>query len=74
MKEKKFTISQSKLEDILSTESEISQRELTDIVSRVSQTSEPLPHWLIVTLKVIAYALGLVLAGVGTTASAQILF
>lgn len=31
----------------------------------------PMPDWLKVTLKVIAYAIGLILAGVGTTASAQ---
>lgn len=31
----------------------------------------PLPDWLKITLKVIVYVAGLLLAGVGTTASAQ---
>lgn len=31
----------------------------------------PLPDWLKVTLKVIVYVCGLLLAGVGTTATAQ---
>ena len=29
--------------------------------------------WLVILLKVVAYAVGLILAGVGTTASAQML-
>lgn len=33
----------------------------------------PLPDWLKITLKVIVYVAGLLLAGVGTTASAQMI-
>lgn len=32
-----------------------------------------LPNWVINLLKIVAYIIGLVLAGVGTTASAQML-
>lgn len=74
MKDKKFSITKSKLQDILGTESEISHKELESIIERVESTSEPIPHWLVVTLKVLAYALGLILAGIGTTASAATLF
>ena len=33
----------------------------------------PMPEWLKVTLKVVVYLAGLLLAGVGTTASAQMI-
>lgn len=33
----------------------------------------PMPEWLKVTLKVVIYIAGLLLAGVGTTASAQMI-
>lgn len=33
----------------------------------------PMPEWLKVTLKVVIYLAGLLLAGVGTTASAQMI-
>lgn len=38
----------------------------------VQKKIAPMPDWLVTTLKVIAYAIGLILAGVGTTASAQL--
>lgn len=37
----------------------------------MSKNEIPLPEWLKVTLKVVVYLAGLLLAGVGTTASAQ---
>lgn len=37
----------------------------------MSKNEIPLPDWLKVTLKVVVYLAGLLLAGVGTTASAQ---
>lgn len=74
MKEKKISITEKQLQDILGTQADLTQRELDDIMSRANSLSEPMPHWLIVTLKIIAYALGLVLAGYGTTASATTLF
>lgn len=39
----------------------------------MSKTEIPLPEWLKVTLKVVVYLAGLLLAGVGTTASAQLI-
>lgn len=39
----------------------------------MSKNEIPLPEWLKVTLKVIVYLAGLLLAGVGTTASAQMI-
>jgi hypothetical protein len=33
----------------------------------------PMPEWLKITLKVVVYLAGLLLAGVGTTASAQMI-
>lgn len=38
----------------------------------MSKTEIPLPDWLKITLKVIVYVCGLLLAGIGTTAAAQI--
>lgn len=37
----------------------------------MSKNEIPMPEWLKVTLKVVIYIAGLLLAGVGTTASAQ---
>lgn len=70
-KNKKIKIDLSKLDDILSTESEISAREKAAIVDRMLANSDELPHWVVVLLKVIAYAIGIVLAGYGTSAAAQ---
>ena len=39
----------------------------------MSKKEIPMPDWLKVTLKAIVYIAGLLLAGVGTTASAQII-
>lgn len=39
----------------------------------MSKNEIPLPDWLKITLKVIVYVAGLLLAGVGTTASAQMI-
>ena len=39
----------------------------------MSKNEIPMPEWLKVTLKVIVYLAGLLLAGVGTTASAQMI-
>lgn len=39
----------------------------------MSKNEIPMPEWLKVTLKVFVYLAGLLLAGVGTTASAQMI-
>lgn len=39
----------------------------------MSMNEIPMPEWLKVTLKVVVYLAGLLLAGVGTTASAQMI-
>ena len=39
--------------------------------NNMSKNEIPLPDWLKLTLKVVVYLAGLLLAGVGTTASAQ---
>ena len=39
----------------------------------MSKNEIPLPDWLKITLKVVVYVAGLLLAGVGTTASAQMI-
>lgn len=39
----------------------------------MSKNEIPMPEWLKVTLKVVVYLAGLLLAGVGTTASAQMI-
>lgn len=39
----------------------------------MSKNEIPMPEWLKVTLKVVIYLAGLLLAGVGTTASAQMI-
>lgn len=67
----KIKVSVSQLKDILSSEPDISDREKRDIVERALQNSEELPHWVVILLKVIAYAIGIVLAGYGSVASAQ---
>lgn len=74
MSKKRITIDRAKLSDILETESEITSKELNDILTRVDSTSTTLPHWLVVLLKVIAYAIGIILAGYGTSAAAQTIF
>lgn len=37
------------------------------------EANEKKGDWWVIVLKVVAYALGLILAGIGTTASAQML-
>ena len=39
----------------------------------MSKNEIPMPDWLKITLKAIIYIAGLLLAGVGTTASAQMI-
>lgn len=39
----------------------------------MSKNEIPLPEWLKITLKAIVYVAGLLLAGIGTTASAQMI-
>lgn len=39
----------------------------------MSKNEIPLPEWLKITLKVVVYIAGILLAGVGTTASAQMI-
>lgn len=39
----------------------------------MTKSEIPMPEWLKVTLKVVIYLAGLLLAGVGTTASAQMI-
>lgn len=39
----------------------------------MSKNEIPMPEWLKVTLKVVVYLAGILLAGVGTTASAQMI-
>ncbi len=43
-------------------------------ISDALNAGTPIPAWLVTLLKVIAYAIGLVLAGIGTTATAATLF
>lgn len=38
-----------------------------------NESGDTAKSWWVIALKVIAYALGLILAGVGTTASAQMI-
>lgn len=39
----------------------------------MSKNDIPMPEWLKITLKVVIYLAGLLLAGVGTTSSAQMI-
>lgn len=73
-KNQKIKISRAHLLDILETEPELSKKEVEEILSRVDSSSDELPHWLVVTLKVIAYAIGIILAGYGSAAAASTLF
>lgn len=45
--------------------------ELEAIISKSEKDKEP---WWVIALKVLAYAIGLILAGIGTTTTATILF
>lgn len=48
----------------------------SELVSIVDEIADDVPHekWWIIALKVLAYLIGLILAGVGTTVSAASLF
>lgn len=72
-KKQKIRIDVTKVVDILDTEPDISLKEKQAIVERLLASSDELPKWLVNVLKIIAYAIGIILAGYGTNAAAQIL-
>lgn len=51
----------------------VSQETINNIVYRLA-VDNPTSPWWVVALKVLAYAIGLILAGVGTSVSAATLF
>ena len=60
---------------LLATPSEAKSEDLKGVLSQITETlgKEEKTPWWVVVLKVIAYAIGLILAGYGTTAAAMTL-
>lgn len=55
----------------LTTKTTLSQSQIETIVDQVSEENPNTPWWVVV-LKVIAYAIGIILAGYGTAAAATL--
>ena len=51
----------------------LSNRELEDVLDSLQAVSSQASPWWVVVLKILAYAIGLLLAGYGTSAAAQTL-
>lgn len=54
-------------------DSGMSTKDIDELLVETTATPTSLPKWLVILLKAIAYAIGLILAGYGTTAAAQTL-
>lgn len=48
--------------------------ERVEMADKLSKVRDELPSWLVIVLKTIAYLIGLLLAGVATSCTAQSLF
>lgn len=64
----KITIQQA--QNALENSASLTQREVSDILDSLQQVSSQVSPWWVLVLKVLMYALGLILAGYGTTAAA----
>lgn len=74
MKKEKILLDIERAKRIIDENTPCTARELNDTIKALTDASDGLPNWLVVVLKVIVYALGLILAGVGTAATASCCF
>ncbi len=54
-------------------DSGLSTKDIDDLLTETTANPTSLPKWLVILLKALAYGIGLILAGYGTTAAAQTL-
>ena len=71
MNKKKISCSTEQLREVLESRAEVTSNEVDTIIDSLLAVT-PSSSWWIVLLKVIAYTIGLILAGIGTV-SAQCL-
>lgn len=71
MKQKEIKVSVERAKAIIDDNVPCTDRELKEVIDALMSASKSCPSWLVVVLKVLAYALGLILAGVGTAATAS---
>lgn len=71
MEKKVIKVSVKRAKAIIDDNVPCTQRELQEVMDALMAASKSCPSWLVIALKVLAYALGLILAGVGTAATAS---
>lgn len=74
MKNKNLYLTIEKAKDILANEKAFAPADVQRVVSELEQASTNLPPWLVIVLKVLAYALGLILAGAGSMTAVSCIF
>lgn len=72
MKQQKIKIGASAAAKVLDEVSSLPEEEKKEVVSKLLANSEDLPNWLVTLLKIIAYAIGIILAGYGTASAATV--
>lgn len=71
MEKKEIKVSVERAKAIIDDNVPCTQAELADVIDALQEATKSCPSWLVIVLKVLAYALGLILAGVGTAATAS---
>ena len=71
MEKKRINVSLERAKAIIDNNLSCTSKELEEVISELQHASIDLPSWLVVLFKVIIYALGLLLAGVGTATAAS---
>lgn len=74
MKNKNLYLTIEKAKAILANEKAFAPDDVQRVVSELEQASTNLPPWLVIVLKVLAYALGLILAGAGSMTAVSCIF
>lgn len=71
---KKILISEKQLQNALMNSSSSSATQISKQVDAVTNNGLTFPSWLVGLLKVLGYAIGIILAGVGTSAVASTVY
>lgn len=71
---KKISVSPDRLRDLLQSVDSSSDESVESVLRILVSETPSLPNWLVVLLKVIAYAIGLVLAGFATSSCCKLIF
>lgn len=74
MSKSKIKLTVDAAREILASNAPVNNKELEQTLDALKACSEDASPWWIVVLKVLAYAIGLLLAGYGTASAATVIF